>query len=113
MGWTKGKKRGPSANAGKQVLAVDPKRVAAILDDQTEPPEVRFVAVMEMMMPAMVASCNSNLAIIGMRLTAFWNDDMETTVMYTPVQAGMDLTKPPGAARVLDDGEEGDLGEGD
>lgn len=62
---------------------------------------------MEILLPAMVESCNGTIAEVGAKLTRFWNDDMETTVMYTPVQTGMDLSRPPRVGRASDE-DEGD-----
>jgi len=100
MGWEKGKKRGPSQLAGSRTLDLDPRVVAGILDDNTEPPEVRFVAVMDLLLDALAASNNKNAAVIGYRLRTFWANDMEKTVIWTPIGGESDidarLAAPPG-----------------
>jgi hypothetical protein len=69
---------------GKKQLDIDPKYIDALLADSSEPPEIRFCAVMEALLPAMIESRNGTIAQVGQRLKAFWDDDMANTEMHTP-----------------------------
>lgn len=84
MGWQKGKKRGPSPLSGKRQFGVDPKYVELLLADETQPPEVRFCAVMEVLIAGMEQSTVRNLSAVGHRLRTFWEHDMDNTEMWTP-----------------------------
>jgi len=84
MGWEKGKKRGASPLRGRKVLDLDPAYLKEILDDSGTTPEIRFCAVMDLLLEAMSESTNKVTAQIGVDLRVFWDHDMETTVIYTP-----------------------------
>jgi hypothetical protein len=86
MGWKKGQPRGKSPLKDRKVLTVDVRLIQRILDDQGAAPEVRFCAVMEMVLPAMMESTNTAVAAIGTSLSRFWNTDMERTRFYTPTE---------------------------
>lgn len=100
MGWEKGKKRGPSPLTGKQVLDLDLSGIDRLLSDDTESPEVRFVAVMELLLDAMADSANNNVARVGTRLRTFWDNDMQETVIFTPI-GGANFDLPPGVLRAV------------
>lgn len=87
MAWQKGKKRGASPLKGKKQLDLDPRYVNALLEDSSEPPEVRFTAVMEALLAAMTESRNGSIAQIGTRLKSFWDEDMAETVIWTPAKS--------------------------
>ena len=84
MGWEKGKKRGPSPLQGRKVLDIDPSYLKEIMDDSETTPEIRFCAVMELLLEAMAESTNKITASVGTTLRAFWGNEMERTIIYTP-----------------------------
>ena len=84
MGWKKGLKRGPSPLQGRKQLDIDPAYLQEILHDSGATPEIRFCAVMDLLLTAMSESCNKTTAQVGVDLRTFWDNDMERTIIYTP-----------------------------